>query len=393
MPKTASTNPAAPAAIYHGRNVHLDAMRALAALCVVCTHIQQIFFVPYRQAGSGLLVKFLYIGHYAARAAVIYFFVLSGYLVGMSVLNSIHDGRWSWREYLLNRLTRLYVVLAPALLLTAALDWIGRTHPASRWAYFNDPSETGFTTVHFDTFRNFFGSLFFLQNIHTGWFGSNLPLWSLSCEFWYYIVFPVIALTILRRKRWLWCGLFLAAAGWFLGWAVVTLFPCWLAGVAAGLLARRFPIGRQMLRYSTTVAALLLLAATVIASGAHRLNFYAADYIVTIAALVLIWAALSSLLSTRTLWRPYTHAAVFLSEMSYTLYLTHMPFLLLLYRLLYRRPWPPDIRHVCLALLPFAAALVYAYGLYWLFERRTNDVRRWLKARLASERPAPLLTR
>jgi peptidoglycan/LPS O-acetylase OafA/YrhL len=183
MPKPMRTSLTHNSALYSERNVHLDAMRGLAAVSVLCTHIRELYFVPYHQAGSGLLVKFLYIDHYVARAAVIFFFALSGYLVGMSALNAIESGRWSWRDYLLNRFSRLYVVLVPALLLTAVLDWIGRANALSRWAYFNDPSEGGLTTASLDTFKNFFGTLFFLQNIHTGWFGSNSPLWSLSCEF------------------------------------------------------------------------------------------------------------------------------------------------------------------------------------------------------------------
>src|ERR1039458_8382680 len=54
-----------------------------------------------------------------------WFFVLSGYLVGGSVLRSVRTGSWSWRAYLLGRLSRLYVVLLPALLLGGALDWLG----------------------------------------------------------------------------------------------------------------------------------------------------------------------------------------------------------------------------------------------------------------------------
>ncbi|AXC11091.1 O-antigen acetylase [Acidisarcina polymorpha] len=379
MVEPLSLNPMQASPPRPGRNVHLDAMRGLAAVSVVCTHIRQTFFVPYHQAGSGLLVKFLYIDHYLVRAAVIFFFVLSGYLVGMSVLNAIAQGRWSWREYLLNRLSRLYVVLIPALLLTAVFDWIGRINPVSRWAYFNDLSEAGFATAHFDSFRDFFGSLFFLQNIHTGWFGSNSPLWSLSCEFWYYVVFPFLALTLVRRSGWLFCLLLLAGTGWFLGSQVTALFLCWLAGVAIGLLARKRLLNSPISRRLIGGAAIMALLLAVVASGAHRLNGYAADYVITLIAMALIWVALSS----APAGRPYALLAVLLSEMSYTLYLTHLPFLLLMQRLCFReRLWPADLVHLCLALLPLVAAIFFAYGNYLLFESHTNDVRWWLKRRL-----------
>lgn len=372
MRSSLTTNPA----LTSERNVHLDAMRGLAAVSVLCTHLRQVFFVPYHEAGGGLLVKFLYIDHYVARAAVIFFFALSGYLVGMSVVNSIESERWSWRDYLLSRLSRLYVVLIPALLLTALLDWIGRLNPVSRWAYFNDTLEAGFTTAHLDTLKNFFGTLFFLQNIHTNWFGSNSPLWSLSCEFWYYIVFPVIALTLMRRKSWMWSLLFLAAMGWFLGGQVAALFPCWLGGVAVGILARRRLIFGKTLRRLLGCAAVAGLLAAIAAAGAHKLNGYAADYVVALIAMALIWVALSS----PAAWKPYATAAVFLSEISYTLYVTHLPFLLLVKRsVMPQRLWAADPRHVGLATIPFVAALAFAYGNYLLFESRTGAARRWLK--------------
>jgi peptidoglycan/LPS O-acetylase OafA/YrhL len=385
MRNSLNTNPALPSE----RNVHLDAMRGLAAVSVLCTHLRGLFFVPYHQAGSGLLVKILYIDHYVARAAVIFFFALSGYLVGMSAVNAIESGRWSWRDYMLSRLSRLYVVLIPALFMTALLDWIGRSNPVSRWAYFNDPLEAGFTTAHMDTLKNFFGTLFFLQNIHTGWFGSNSPLWSLSCEFWYYILFPVIALTVLRRKGWVWSLLFLAAMGWFLGGFVVTLFPCWLAGVAVGMLARRRLPLSPALRRVLACAAILGLLGAIAAAGAHKLNGYAADYVVALIAMLLIWVALSS----PAAWKPYAAVAVFLSEISYTLYVTHLPFLLLVKRsLMPQRLWAADLRHVCFVMVPFIAALLFAYGNYLLFESRTGEVRRWLKRVVPRAQPRAEMT-
>ena len=53
------------------------------------------------------------------HTAVIIFFVLSGYLVGKHVYLAFNTGRWSWREYAIKRLSRLWIVLIPALILTA----------------------------------------------------------------------------------------------------------------------------------------------------------------------------------------------------------------------------------------------------------------------------------
>ena len=50
--------------------------------------------------------------------AVMVFFVLSGYFISSTVLRSINENRWSWSDYLIKRVTRLWIVLIPALVLT-----------------------------------------------------------------------------------------------------------------------------------------------------------------------------------------------------------------------------------------------------------------------------------
>src|SRR5947208_15340259 len=67
----------------------------------------------------------LYFAGGLGRQAVVMFFVLSGFFIGWSVIGSIRSGRWSWRGYIVRRLTRLGIVLLPALLLTAFWDVAG----------------------------------------------------------------------------------------------------------------------------------------------------------------------------------------------------------------------------------------------------------------------------
>src|SRR5580692_4520938 len=94
-------------------SVHLDAVRALAALTVFAGHARDLFIGSPR-AAAGL-------GHAATSAphttvghlAVIVFFVLSGYLVGGGVLRNMTSNEWSWGGYTLQRLSRLWVALIP----------------------------------------------------------------------------------------------------------------------------------------------------------------------------------------------------------------------------------------------------------------------------------------
>ena len=113
-------------------SVHLDALRGLAAISVMFSHWWDAFYtVPQHD----LLLTAAYLFGSFGRAWVIVFFVLSGYLVGGSVLRARLNNNWSWRGYLLNRCTRIYVVLLPALLLGGLFDWLGMHQAGSAAIY------------------------------------------------------------------------------------------------------------------------------------------------------------------------------------------------------------------------------------------------------------------
>jgi peptidoglycan/LPS O-acetylase OafA/YrhL len=71
-----------------------------------------------------------------------------------------------------------------------------------------------------------------------------------------------------------------------------------------------------------------------------------------------------------------------LSAFSYTLYLTHYPIIRAMR--FFGVPRSQEISSVSIAncLLMIAVSLAAAWGLYWLFERRTPEVRAWLRNRI-----------
>ena len=114
-------------------SVHLDAVRGDAALVVFSGHVQKLFLRPFfhtalvSAAGGAISTlsaqaqaPHLELGH----EAVMVFFVLSGFLVGGSTIRVIKSNSWTWKEYLLQRLTRMWMVLIPALVL-GLLDNLG----------------------------------------------------------------------------------------------------------------------------------------------------------------------------------------------------------------------------------------------------------------------------
>ena len=89
--------------------------------------------------------------------AVMVFFVLSGFLVGGHVYTAVAEGRWSWPDYLIKRLTRLWIVLLPALVLTAIWDRIGITVTDSSmyFGYLADYYHSSPATIDIDKVYSF----------------------------------------------------------------------------------------------------------------------------------------------------------------------------------------------------------------------------------------------
>lgn len=150
-----------------------------------------------------------------AHGAVIVFFVLSGYVVTFSTLSKARD----LKTYTVCRLARLYSVVCPALLLTLLLQIIG----TSLGPHFYAQLGRGFDAARY------FLALGFLQNVWrmSASPPSNGPLWSLSYEFWFYVLFGVAVFTRSVRRM----VVLFALIALLVGPNILLLLPCWLLGV------------------------------------------------------------------------------------------------------------------------------------------------------------------
>jgi peptidoglycan/LPS O-acetylase OafA/YrhL len=362
-------------------SVHLDLIRGVSAVAVLLYHLRGLFFVDFPfLARKSLFTTAIYIITGYGHQAVIVFFVLSGYFIGTSVMESVGKMQWSWRTYLVSRLTRLELVLFPALVLGALWDRIGMRISQATPLYFdalykfNGPSVALRSTIPV-----FFGNLFFLQSINFPVFGSNGPLWSLSYEFWYYIVFPALILIAASwtgtRLRILYAGLLIILL-WFIGPQVSLYFLIWLAGAFAG----RF---QRASNHKPSSSMLFTIGGTVFLASlawcrTHRLySDLVTDYIVGIC--FALWLYTLLLGSRDDVSVAYANAAKKLAGFSYTLYLTHFPLLLLLRGLINPHGnWQPDLLHMTYAIGIATSALAYAYGVAGITEAHTADVRRVL---------------
>lgn len=368
--------------------MHLDALRGVAAFSVLLNHWRDAFYVDYSALPHhNLFFAAAYLAAGLGHQWVIVFFVMSGYLVGGSVLRSMDAGKWSWRGYLLARMTRLYIVLLPALLLGGAIDWAGMHMAGTGSLYAGHSGMHALTeNVHLTlTLPMLLGNMLFLQtaalpavlghSIST--FGTNGPLWSLCNEFWYYVAFPIGVMLFAREKA-LWmrivCVLSLVAWGCLVGREIALLGIPWLMGVFIGSLPE-FPARGRVSRSIAMVSALMLLVAGLVLD--KRLDSLTGDLALGVVVTVLIWVTLHC--ATAPLPESYVRVARRAARSSYTLYLVHVPLLIFIKASLHLPRALPGWHVFLVSIGVIALILLYAQAVYQVFERNTDALRSWLK--------------
>lgn len=364
---------------------YFDALRWFSAFYVMIYHLRPVLFAGYQQLPhKSVFIKAFYAATSMGYEFVMLFFVLSGYLISGTVIRSVQKGGWSWKTYLLNRMTRLWIVLIPALLLTYLWAQI-------QGAFFFYSGDLRWTTL--------LGNLFFLQGIYVANYGDNLPLWSLSYEFWYYILFPCLLLLFASRRlvyKLLYGALSIGIA-LIVGKTILMYFAVWLLGALLAVApAIRLPhalLVRGALPLTAAAAGAALLASKVLSgdeagqletrfpsSFAVGLCFTALLYVILLA-----WNRPEPLDPGKR--RPAVHAAM--AGFSYTVYLTHYPLVGLIRVWLGDGKWgvwAPDLLHMALATLIAIAIMAYAWVVSRLTEANTGAVRQWVADRLPSSR-------
>jgi peptidoglycan/LPS O-acetylase OafA/YrhL len=371
----------------------LDLLRGLAALLVLAGHLRSYIFLDLAQAGveSGIPVKVFYFVTGLGHQSVIIFFGLSGFLVGGKALDNILRNRFSWPRYLLRRLTRLWIVIIPTLLLTLLLDRIGLelTHGIGYDGRYYDLYSSGpHNAAGVDhSLVAAIGNLVFLQTISVPRFGSNIPIWSLANEFWYYVVFPLAAWIGLARVpavgRALGLAILLTLVMMLPGW-ILAYGAIWVAGAAAAWCSSRPALSGFFRAVSVRISAAALLFVAMVAKSP---SFGPGDLAFGI-AVALTLPVIAHLPNLNGKWAGVARAS---SEVSYTLYLTHFPLLTLIVLAGFAPVrWPPNLLAAGIYTGLMSAAIVWAIAIWWCFERNTDRVYSLLISKLASMEVASL---
>jgi peptidoglycan/LPS O-acetylase OafA/YrhL len=127
-----------------------------------------------------------------SHQAVLVFFVISGFLVGGPLLRDRARETPFLHEYFVDRFSRIYIVMVPALLWTFAIDSVGRAAFPATGVYDAPFFASVFAPIQY------LWTLLQQQHLWAAQAGTNGPLWSLACEMWYYITFPLLLLPLSR---------------------------------------------------------------------------------------------------------------------------------------------------------------------------------------------------
>jgi peptidoglycan/LPS O-acetylase OafA/YrhL len=358
---------------YH-HSILISALRSVAALQVLATHLRGEFYPSLATLAEPTLwyqgLAFLTgFGH----VAVLIFFLLSGWLVGGSLLNKLARPQ-ILAAYAIDRLTRMWIVLVPAFILTLVLAALGNAI---------EPDHVSFAPDKEFSAASFLGNLFGMQGMAVPRFGGNFSLWSLANEMWYYALFPLLLLYFCARS------LFGRVASLLVSALVasqllvdITLyFLLWLLGVVFSRIRIELP---RPMRW----ALILVLVAVVVVCrlegsiGTLIVATFPEDLLISLLFLCL----LSSLQFPADRTRPGNRLALLVAKLapfSFTLYVVHYPILLTIKQIFRSHGVEHLSTHDPRSLIVYGAMFLAIVTFAWLFhlpfEAQTYRVRAFLK--------------
>ncbi|WP_320745663.1 acyltransferase family protein [Enterobacter cloacae] len=292
--------------------ISFESLRGIAAIAVAMAHVFQFFLARYHPEyyrAVGLV----------AQASVMIFFVMSGFLIGVSIQNNISkNGGFSMSTYAISRFRRIYPPLVLSLIIILLMAVIAPyvfESGAQRFATASDEFIKGRGIFYWPS--QIFSVLTFTNGLLPQGTPFNTPLWSLPFEAWYY----VLAALLFTKKP------FYIALAFILAYAIsganikfMIFGAVWFAGLGLSLVDIKGKVH--------TVAACILTAITSWFAFAHGAKFIATggDYTMFNMWFGLAFASLTYLfilcMNVRINIIPSS------SKYSYTLYIIHYPIIM-----------------------------------------------------------------
>ncbi|MES0034171.1 acyltransferase [Mesorhizobium sp. M0046] len=342
----------------------LDLLRAGAALVVMMAHLRGYSLPAYGAlpaSDKGMITALFYAVTRPGHPAVMVFFVLSGFLVGGQAIRHLREGRFDFQRYAVDRATRIFIPLVPALLLTALVA-------VSVGSIFE--------------IQDIVAHIVALNGVVTPTARANAPLWSLAYEIWFYVLMGCIGYAISRRTF---------SIGSFAGLAAVALVfsvleSSYLLFWLLGALVAAYPPRSLWVAYAGFAAFVGGVFFSQMVSDGGPWAGYATGPADTMLCVGLA-ALLPALCHERVnrLLEPAAWPIRGMSAMSYSLYIFHYP--VLVYLTANYMPATLGLGGGGITSLVLKGAVCFAVCLvfYLLFERRTVAFRNRINGTVSAQ--------
>ena len=181
-------------------SVYLEIIRVFATLLVFIGHTSSLY-TPLSDIRPGI-----------GRQGVIFFFVLSGYVISWCA----NEKESELRQFITNRAARIYSVALPAIILSFTVSLI--LYLANRSDF---PYQLKRLWNYLPIYLSFTGDFWTLSETPP----NDFPYWSLDYEVWYYVMFGLFF--YLKAKWRIYLTIFIALV---IGPYITSMFPLWLFG-------------------------------------------------------------------------------------------------------------------------------------------------------------------
>jgi len=343
------------------------------AIVVLFSHVNQIMVAPYNNFLSGIF-------GILSSWAVLAFFVISGYSIRNSVIGNINkNNKFVIINYFYSRLNRLYPPLILSILLSLFL-WVISPY------FFASDSRTFLITegklarieYTFDIF-SLVGSSLFLNGFYTNTFNLNGPLWSLSYEFWYYVIaallcvskfkhvstviaFLLFAVLSYKNKVFMLYGLI-----WFCSFYYVELYRL-----------HKFIVERKLIRFSILLFSALYFAVYISYFSFFQMNEYLnptkfVERIIILSNMFFGLFFLYKLMDLKLSINDMPKSDYF--KYSYTLYIIHFPILLFIYGAT-QKILSENNNYIPLVGVISAVSIIYLSGVFGSFVETVKPLKR-----------------
>lgn len=352
---------------------HLDSLRGLLSLVVVMQHSATAFIYSIEGTSSAINTYLGLLAHYS----VIFFFVLSGYVITLSITENIkRNDQFKLTEYFISRTTRILPPLIGALILSyvfsLTLSYFNASHVTGNFEHF---IRKLFQPDLLAQFKAIF-TLTMSGELTGGVYNVNGALWSLVFELQFYVIAGLLSVVLFNRnmvQRIVCCALLVIYA------SQINLKPIlniqWISFIcfAFGSLAYMFRICVSKSKIALPITCLALVLSILVQTGMndviHQLRVSISKtggWAVYMAFMGGVFAILITHLDKFGKFISIFHK---ISNYSYSLYITHFPLIVFIWFIMVNNHTHLLNHFYILTLLAILICLLFAWSFAKLFER------------------------